>query len=125
MHPKGESIFWTSVKYNIFDEKEDYKDIILRGFGSKLFESEEGGGVREVLDGYHYLKHIIQFWVGDWFKHMENINEMVGMKNHLLMSGIKKRLRLARTFTRQELWKCIGCILPAVTYGNKGHKLWS
>ena len=37
-HPKREAIIWTCLKYHSIDEKEDYKDIGLRGFGYKLFE---------------------------------------------------------------------------------------
>ena len=51
------------------------------------------------------------------------MNEVVGMKNSLDNSGGKKHS--VCPFIRQELWKCIGCILLAVNYGKKGHKLWS
>ena len=51
------------------------------------------------------------------------MNEAVGMKNCVTMDGGGKRL--VRPFKRQEFWKCIGCILSAVKYGKKGHKLWS
>ena len=34
-NPKGGAIFWTCVKDHIIDEKEDYKDIGLRGFDYK------------------------------------------------------------------------------------------
>ena len=51
------------------------------------------------------------------------MNEAVGIKNRVTMNGGGKRL--VRTFKRQEFWKCIGFILSAVTYGKKGHKLWS
>ena len=37
---------WTCVKNHVIDKKEDYKYIGLRGFDSKLFEEEEGGGNR-------------------------------------------------------------------------------
>ena len=67
-HPKGGAIVWTCVKDHTIDEKEDYKDIGLRGFDFKLFEEEEGGGTREGLYGYTYLKHIIQLWSGDWVR---------------------------------------------------------
>ena len=59
------------MKDNIIEEKEDRESIGIRGFYYKLFEEEEVGGVVgvwEVLDGYPYLKHIIQFWPGDWSK---------------------------------------------------------
>ena len=51
------------------------------------------------------------------------MNEAVCMKNRFTSNGGGKRL--VRPFKRQELWKCIGCILSAVTYGKKLHKLWS
>ena len=51
------------------------------------------------------------------------INEAVGMKNRLMMGGGGKWIVLP--FRRQDFWKCIGCILLAVTYGDKGRKLWS
>ena len=39
-HPKGGNIVRTCVKDHIIDEKEDYKDIGLRGFGYNFFEEE-------------------------------------------------------------------------------------
>ena len=58
------------MKDHIIDEKEDSKYIGLRGFDYKLFEEEEGGGTREGLVGYPYMKHIIKLWPGDWVKHI-------------------------------------------------------
>ena len=54
---------------------------------------------------------------------MVKMNEAVGMKNCVAINGGWKRL--VCTFKSQELCKCIGCIILAVTYGKKGHKLWS
>ena len=51
------------------------------------------------------------------------MNEAVCMKNRVTWNGGGK-LQVNK-FTRQEFWKCIGCILSAVTYGKKGRKLWS
>ena len=59
-HPKGGAIVWTCVKGQVIDEREDYKEIGLRGFNYKLFEEKYGRGKREVLDRYPYLKHLIQ-----------------------------------------------------------------
>ena len=53
------------MEYNIVGGKEEYREIGLRGFDYKLFQEEEGGGGRKGLDGYQYLKHIIEFWAGD------------------------------------------------------------
>ena len=54
---------------------------------------------------------------------MEKMNEAVTMKNTVTLNGGGKRQ--VKNFTRQEFWKCIGCILSAVIYGKKGRKLWS
>ena len=105
------------MKNYIIDEKDQYESIGLRGFDYKLFEEEEGRGTREGLNGYPCLKHLIQLWPGYWVKKMAKINEAVGIKNHVTMDGGGKRL--VCPFKRQEFWKCIGCILSAVTYGNK------
>ena len=51
------------------------------------------------------------------------MNEAVTMKNCVTLNGGGKQQ--VKKFTRQEFWKCIGCILSAVTYGKKGRKLWS
>ena len=48
------------MKDHVIDEKEDYKEIELRGFDYSLFEENEGGGKQEGLDGYPYLKHLIK-----------------------------------------------------------------
>ena len=122
-HPKGGAIFWTCVKDHIIDEKEDYKDIGLCGFDYKSFEEEEVRGNRMGLDGFPYLKHLIQFCPGDWVKQMAKINEAVGMKNYVTINGGKKRL--VSPFKIQEFWKFIGCVLSEVTYGKKEHNLWS
>ena len=111
------------MKDHIIDEKEDYKDIGLHGFYYKSFEEEESGGTREGLDGYPYLKHLVQLWLVDWVRHIEKMNEVVFIKNCSTSNGGGKRP--VKPFKRQEFWKCIGCILSAVTYGKKGRKLWS
>ena len=88
-----------------------------------LFEEEQGGGTKEVLDGYPCLKYLIQLWPGDWVRQMEKMNEAVCMKNRVTKNGGGKRL--VSPFKRQQFWKFIGFILLEVTYGKKGHKLWS
>ena len=53
---------------------------------------------------------------------MAKIYEAVGMKNCFTMDRGGKRL--VHPLKRQVLCKCIGCIILAVNYGKKGHKLW-
>ena len=56
-------------------------------------------------------------------KHIERINEAVGMKNNSKMNGGGKWM--VCPFIMQELCKYIGCILESVIYSKKGHKLSS
>ena len=63
-------------------------------------------------------------WPYDWVKNMEKLNEVVDMNNRLMMGGVGKRIVFI-TLIMKYLCKCIGRVLLAVTYGNKGHKLWS
>ena len=99
-HPKGGAIVWTDVKDHIINEKEDYKYIVLSGFYYKLFGEEEGGGNREGLDGYPYLKRLIQLWPVDWVKQTAKMNEAVGTKNNFTMDRGGKRL--VRPFKMQD-----------------------
>ena len=122
-YPKGGKIVWTCVKEHIIEDKEDYKEIRLHGFDYSLFEEKKGGGKREGLDGLPYLKHLIKLWPGNWEKQMEKMNEAVCMKNRVTLN--RRGKRRVKIFTSQEFWKCIGCILLAVTYGKKGRNLWS
>ena len=66
---------------NVVGGKEEYKSIGISGFDYKLFEEEEGGGVREGIYGYTYLKHIIELCLGDWFDHLSKINEEINERN--------------------------------------------
>ena len=59
------------------------------------------GGYIEGLDVYPYLKHLIQLWPGDCKKRMEKMNEVVGMKNCVMVGGVGKRIVLL--LKRQEL----------------------
>ena len=108
-HPKWGNIVWTCVKDHIIDEKEKYEAIGLHGFDYRLFEDEEGGGTKQGLDRYYYLKHIIKLWTGDWVKQMKKMNEAVGMKNRPTMGGGGKRL--VCPFRSQQFWECISCII--------------
>ena len=122
-HRKGSNILWNCVKDNIIEEKEQQKYIRLRGFGYKLFEEEEGGGIRELLYSYLYLMHLINLCLGYQVKYISKTNEAVGMNNRLDNYGGNKRL--VHPLVRKIFWKCIGCILLIVTYVKKFPKLCS
>ena len=76
------------------------KAIGIHGFDYTVFEEEEGGRTREGLDGYIYLKHLIQLWSGDWVKQMAKMNEEVVIRNNFTVNGGGKRL--VSPFKRQD-----------------------
>ena len=45
------------------------------------------------------------------------------MKSHVTVVEVGKQI--VCPFRMKEFWKCIGCVLLAVTYGKKVHKLQS
>ena len=45
------------------------------------------------------------------------------MKNSLMVAGGGGWI--VCPFVNQEFWKCIGCVILAVTYGDKVHDIWS
>ena len=96
----------------------DYIGLIIN-----YLRKRRAGGTRQGLDGYLYLKHLIQQWPGDWVMNMAKMNKAVCMKTRVTTNGGGKRQ--VKNVKRQEFWKCIGFILSVFTYGKKGHKLWS
>ena len=105
-HLKGGNIVCTCVKDHIVGEKEQYKAIGLGGFDYKLFKKEEGGCTKQRLGVYPYFKHLVQLQPGDLVQQMSKMNEVIGMKNHIMMGGGGKEI--VCPFKRKDLWKCIG-----------------
>ena len=89
------------MKDDSIEKKDDYKAIVLCGFDYELFEEEDSGGVQKLLDGYPYLKHLIQLWPGCWVKHMLKMNKAVGEKDNFYNYGGRKQL--VHPFTRNNL----------------------
>ena len=55
----------------------EYKAIRLRGLDYILLEEDEGGGARKGIEGYTYLKHLIESWPSDWEDQLSNMNELI------------------------------------------------
>ena len=55
--------------------------IVLRDFDSKLFEEDNGGGVRQGIAWYPYLKHLIELCPWDWVEQLSEMNEDIGERN--------------------------------------------
>ena len=50
------------------------------------------------------------------------MNEAYFKKNHLDVLGGKRQYVFY--FSKNEFWKCFGCIISEVAYGKKGHYIW-
>ena len=68
------------------------------------------------------MKHIIQLCPVNWVKQMAKMNEMVGMKNCIMIYGGKKRL--VCPFTKAISMEMY-CLHSIGSYGNKGHNICS
>ena len=66
--------------------------------------------------------HLIKFWPGDWFKQMKKMNQAV-VENNSLDTTVGRKCPVG-PFIKNNIWKCIGYIISAVTFGVKLHQLW-
>ena len=73
--------------------------------------------MRNTIYGYPYLNHLIGLYTGYWWKRLFKINEVVHDQNQHQKEEINS-LSVA-IYLNNEFWKCIGCIILAVTYGKK------
>ena len=68
------------------------------------------------------MKHIIEFFPGDWVDQMSRINEAVIERNKLQKLG--GQTRLVRKISNMEFWKFIECIISRVTHAKKVCIIW-
>ena len=78
--------------------------------------------MRKGIYGYTYLRHIINLWTGYWDYQLLKVNAAIGDKN-------KPQKELGKTqpvriYSKNEFWKCIGCIHLVVKYGRKENIIW-
>ena len=111
--------FW-EVSY--YRGKGGVQKIGQQGFEYTVFEEEEDGGMRKVIYGYPYLKHIIYLLPGYWEQYLGKMNESVCDQN--LLQQESRKTWAIKFFPKNEPWKFIGCILLTVTYGKKGYRIW-
>ena len=69
------------MKDNVVGGNQEYKAIGIREFDYKLFEEEEGGGVQEGIDGYPYLKHLIELCPGIYIQNLSKMNKEISERN--------------------------------------------
>ena len=71
-----------------------------------------------------YLKMLIKLWPGDWIDHLKGMNQKIDEENgkHLVKGNVRY-YKVCR-FSSCELWKNIGCLVSAPTFGLGGSRLW-
>ena len=109
MNPKVGNIIWNCVEDNVMGENDYYKAIGLHGSNYNLFKEQEGGCVRKGIDGYPFLKHLIELWLGDLDQQLGKINNVVFEKIQHQEEAGKSRPDIM--FWKNKSRKCIGFIL--------------
>ena len=71
-----------------------------------------------------YLLMLIKLWPGDWISQLKRMNKKVDEENGKLLNKGNVRYRKVRRFSSNELWKNIGCLVSASTFGLGGLRLW-
>ena len=92
MHQKPGNFVWNILEDDVIEENEEYKPIWLRELYYKFIKDEEGGCARKEIYWYPYLKHIIEFWPGDWEEHLLKMNEVVRYHNQHQNNLVKRQL---------------------------------
>ena len=95
----------------------EYMDLIINYLNKKRVW--EGW---ELLDGYTYLKDMIKLCTGYCVDQISKMIEAVGKR--ICLNKLGGKTWLLWNFSKKGFWVCIGCILLAVNFGNKGHILW-
>ena len=83
-----------------------------------------GGWLREGLTAYPYLLMVIHLWTGYWYNHLESMDMRMDEDNGKAVGMVKGQAQKVWQFSRNEFWKCIGCLISAHTFGLGGSRLW-
>ena len=65
----------------------------------------------------------INLWPGNWETQLNRINHKVDEDNGKALGKGYGRYRKVRWFSRNEVWKNIGCIVSAPTVGIGGSRM--
>ena len=66
----------------------------------------------------------MKLWPGDWWEQIEQMNKKVDEENGRGGAQYNGQFLKLRRFSRNKLWKNIGCLLSAPTVGLMGSRLW-
>ena len=67
---------------------------------------------------------LMKLWPGDWEEHINQMNKKVDEDNGIGGAQENGQFRKLQRFSRNKLWKNIGCFLSAPTFGLEGSRLW-
>ena len=116
-------VLWEVVGDHVVEEPCDHEDIGLRGFDFNISDEDEEGFGREECSG-PYLKTSIKLWPGDLIDQLKRMNRKVDEENGKQRFKGNVWYRKVRRFSSCELWKNIGCLVSARTFGLGGSRLW-
>ena len=111
------------VDDNVIGEPSDHEYIGLRGFDFNIFDEDEDGVVREGCSE-PYLKMLIKIWPGGWISQLKRINQKVDDENGKVLNKGNLRYQKVCSFSSNELWRNIGCLISEPTFGLGRSRMW-
>ena len=118
----GKKVIWDVVNNHVVEEGVEHEELGLRGFDFNLFNEEREGCVGDDVKELPYLLMLMKLWPGDWEEQLERMNKILDDEDGRLGTQENGRFWKLQRFSRNELWKNIGCLLLAPTFGLGGVK---
>ena len=120
----GKKFIWEVVNDNVVEDPTDHDDIGLCGFYFNLFDKDGKGVGKEWSSEFPYLLILIKLWTGNRKSQLNSTNQNVDEENGKALGKGNGRYRKVCQFYSNELWKNIGCLVSAPTFGLGGPRLW-
>ena len=73
---------------------------------------------------FTFLLMLIKLWPGYWDEQLDQMDNKVDEENGREGTQENGRFRKLWRFSRNKLWKNIGCLISALTFGLGGSRMW-
>ena len=115
---------WDVVDDHVVGQGVEHEELGLRGFDYNLFDEEREGYVGGDVKQLSYLLMLMNLWNGDWQGQLYQMNKKVDEDNRRGGTQQNGPFWKLRQFSRNKLWKNVGCLLSAPTFDIGGSRLW-
>ena len=120
----GKKVIWDVFNNHVVEKGFEHEELGLQGFDFNLFDGEREGGVGDGLKDLPYLLMLMKLWPDDWEEQFDRTNKKLDDENGRWGTQENGRFWKLQRFSRNELWKNIGCLLLAPNYRLGVSRLW-